>query len=110
MRHFAGSICLGGFFAYRRFLDCDAQSTKMLTTPIAPTSSPQMREAMRVFVAPDTLQALFVVCVDYLLYALFVLAAISVDATWLRFLAAIGAGAMISALFVLGHDAAHNSL
>src|SRR5215475_2877932 len=50
-----------------------------------------------------------IVCVDVVAYAAIVYAAIVVDDIWLKALASVGAGVMISLLFIAGHDAAHQS-
>lgn len=50
-----------------------------------------------------------ILLVDIVAYAAFVYAAIVVDNIWLKLLASLGCGVMISLMFIAGHDAAHQS-
>src|SRR5262245_38146776 len=50
-----------------------------------------------------------IVLIDLVAYAAVVYAAIVVDNIWLKALASLGCGVMISLMFIAGHDAAHQS-
>lgn len=50
-----------------------------------------------------------ILAVDIVAYAAVVYAAIVVDDIWLKLLASLGAGVMIALMFIVGHDAAHQS-
>ena len=73
-------------------------------------SSPELRTALREFVTPNTARALVPVARDFASYAILVTVAVLAEPLWLRLGAALLAGGCITALFVLGHDAAHDSL
>jgi len=69
-----------------------------------------MHDALRAFVMPSMSLGIGAVVLDYALYCAFLAIALLADPAWLRVLASVLAGEMIAGLFVLGHDAAHNSL
>jgi omega-6 fatty acid desaturase (delta-12 desaturase) len=70
----------------------------------------RLRAEMRAFVTPSAARGLFSVLTDVTVYVAAVSLAMIVEATWARLAFAVLAGMMIAALFVLAHDAAHNSL
>jgi omega-6 fatty acid desaturase (delta-12 desaturase) len=70
----------------------------------------RLRAELRAFVTPSAARGLFSVFADVTVYLAAVALAMIVEATWARLAFAILAGMMIAALFVLAHDAAHNSL
>jgi omega-6 fatty acid desaturase (delta-12 desaturase) len=53
--------------------------------------------------------AIAILAVDIVAYAAVVYAVIVVDNVWLKLLASLGAGVMIALMFIVGHDAAHQS-
>lgn len=73
-------------------------------------SAPDLRAEMRAFVTPSMLEGLQPVVTDFLLYFAVLAGAMIVHLWWARLLFGVLAGNLIAGLFVLGHDAAHNSL
>lgn len=74
------------------------------------TTNPNLREEMRRFARPDTLLGVTPVVLDFAFYLAFVVLAMRSEPWELRLLFGFLAGNLISTIFVLGHDAAHNSL
>lgn len=70
----------------------------------------RLRAELRAFVTPSAARGLFSVLTDVAVYVAAVVLAVTAEATWARLAFAVLAGMMIAALFVLAHDAAHNSL
>src|SRR5256885_7187957 len=62
------------------------------------------------FVESNNWLSILVFLFDYTMYLVAVATAILADALWLKIIAAVVAGTAISMLFILGHDAAHQSL
>ena len=69
-----------------------------------------MREWLIPLAARSTLPAVLLLVLDYLLWAASLAGTILFDAWWAKLLCAIVAGFVIGRLFILGHDACHQSL
>src|SRR5579864_4016762 len=72
-------------------------------------SARELRAALAPYVERSTPLACALLVSDLALYAVAVVGAVVVQSTPLRLLCATVAGAMISPLFVIGHDAAHGA-
>jgi fatty acid desaturase len=70
----------------------------------------RLREEMRPFLVRHDWRAYVAVSLDFCLYIGATVLAVLAEPIWLKALSAVMAGAMTSALFVLGHDAAHGGL
>lgn len=69
-----------------------------------------IRAWLQPFATPDTALALWLVAVDLALFAGCMAAIVSARALAWKLLAGVGAGLVIGRLFILGHDACHQSL
>jgi len=69
-----------------------------------------LRDAMGAFARPSTATGLALVARDVVAYVAFVAVAVLAEPAGLRLAAGVMAGCAIAALFVLGHDAVHDSL
>jgi omega-6 fatty acid desaturase (delta-12 desaturase) len=67
------------------------------------------RMTLTPFARRDGAVSVAIVCIDIVAYAAVVYAALVVDNIWLKLLCSLGAGVMISLMFIAGHDAAHQS-
>jgi len=70
----------------------------------------ELRAALHAFVTPSTARGIVSVGTDLAMYAGAVILAMLVEPPWARLALGIVAGMLTAGLFVLGHDAAHNSL
>jgi omega-6 fatty acid desaturase (delta-12 desaturase) len=70
----------------------------------------QLRNDLRAYAKRSSLLGYFAVAWDLILFIAMIGFAAAADQVWLKLLCSILAGTMISALFVLGHDATHGSL
>jgi len=96
-----------------------AKSTvfKTMTTtikPILPGEPMPHRKVMREWLIPlaerTTLLAFVLLLVDYALWAALLAGTVLLDAWWAKLLCGLAAGFVIGRLFILGHDACHQSL
>jgi len=69
-----------------------------------------LRQALRGFQRRNSGLALLLIGIDFVAACALAAMAVAVEAIWLKALFAVASGMVISTLFVLGHDAAHNSL
>ena len=77
--------------------------------PASETSQAKtLRQALRPYTVRSNVKALAIFSVFYGNLLALVALALYVDNIWLRMLCAVSAGGSISALFVIGHDAAHS--
>ncbi|MGL4767750.1 MAG: fatty acid desaturase [Formosimonas sp.] len=81
--------------------------------PIPSTEPMPSRKVIRSWMAHlmqrSTARALTLLVVDYVIFFALIAAAIGLDNGWLRLLAGLTAGFWIGRLFILGHDACHQS-
>ena len=88
----------------------------MTTTikPILPGEPMPHRKVMREWLIPlaerTTFLAFVLLIVDYALWAALLAGTILLDAWWAKLLCGLAAGFVIGRLFILGHDACHQSL
>jgi omega-6 fatty acid desaturase (delta-12 desaturase) len=72
------------------------------------------RKTLREWLIPlserSTLRALVLLAFDYALFFALITATVLVEAIWVKLLCGIVAGFVIGRLFVIGHDACHQSL
>ena len=73
------------------------------------SKSTELRRALKEFARTSTLLALALFAVDVLLYVLMIAGIFVFESAVLKMGCSVGAGLVISSLFVIGHDAAHNS-
>jgi omega-6 fatty acid desaturase (delta-12 desaturase) len=82
-------------------------------SPAAPPAMPS-RKTIRSWLTPlaarSTPRALALVAVDLLLFALALAATVLAPRAWMQLLAGAATGLVIARLFILGHDACHQSL
>jgi len=82
--------------------------------PIPPGEPIPHRKIIREWLLPlsakTTLNALTMLVVDYIVWAGFMAGAVLFDAAWQQLLCSIAAGFCIGRLFIIGHDACHQSL
>ena len=82
--------------------------------PIAPDQPLPHRKVIRSWTAPfaqrDSWHAFALMALDYVLFAAFVAGAVLFDAWWLQLLCGMAAGFVTGRLFIIGHDACHQSL
>jgi omega-6 fatty acid desaturase (delta-12 desaturase) len=82
--------------------------------PLAPHEPLPHRKTLREWLAPlserSTPRALWLLLLDYALLAALMVAVVMVGATWAKALAGLAAGFVIGRLFIIGHDACHQSL
>jgi len=69
-----------------------------------------LRQALRGFQRRNSGLALLLIGIDFVAACALAAMAVAVEAIWLKALFVVASGMVISTLFVLGHDAAHNSL
>jgi omega-6 fatty acid desaturase (delta-12 desaturase) len=85
-----------------------------LPAPLAPDAPLPHRKTIRSWllhlVKRNTVRAFALLTFDMLLFAALVAGTVLLDAWWLRLLCALVAGFVIGRLFVIGHDACHQSL
>jgi omega-6 fatty acid desaturase (delta-12 desaturase) len=70
----------------------------------------QLREWLLPFSARGTAYPLLLLAFDFLLLLLALAATVLVEAPWLKLLGGVAAGLVIGRLFIIGHDACHQSL
>ena len=94
-----------------------APPTAALTTNTPTTDQPDLiphRKVIRSWLEPivtkNTAYAMFFVTTDLLLFAAAISATVLLDIPFLQVLAAVFSGLVIGRLFILGHDACHQSL
>jgi acyl-lipid omega-6 desaturase (Delta-12 desaturase) len=84
------------------------------TQPIAPNEPMPHRKIMREWLTPlsgrTTALAIVLLVVDYVMWAALLAGTILFDAWWAKLLCGMTAGFVIGRLFILGHDACHQSL
>jgi fatty acid desaturase len=72
------------------------------------------RKVMREWLIPlserTTLRAIVLLVVDYVLWAALMAGTVLFEAWWAKLLSGVAAGFVIGRLFILGHDACHQSL
>lgn len=82
--------------------------------PLAPHEPLPHRKTLREWLAPlserSTPRALWLLLLDYALLAALMVAVVMVGAAWAKALAGLAAGFVIGRLFIIGHDACHQSL
>ena len=69
----------------------------------------QLRAAIAEYKRPSTAPALLIFATDLVMYASAIAGLILLENTALKILCSIAAGSLISSLFVIGHDAAHDA-
>ncbi len=82
--------------------------------PIAPGQPLPHRKVIREWLRPlserTTLRAFVLLALDYALFLALVAAAVMLQAAWAKLLCGLAAGFVIGRLFIIGHDACHQSL
>jgi omega-6 fatty acid desaturase (delta-12 desaturase) len=82
--------------------------------PIPPHEPMPHRKVMREWLIPlaerTTLRAIVLLLVDYVLWAALMAGTVLFEAWWAKLLSGLAAGFVIGRLFILGHDACHQSL
>ena len=88
--------------------------TAAVPAPAAPSAHFPHRREIRQWLAhlstPSTARALVLVLVDLALFAAGLSAVVLLRAAWAKLAAGVAAGLVIGRLFILGHDACHQSL
>lgn len=83
-------------------------------TPIAPDAELPHRKIIRSWLIPisqqNTFRAFLLLFVDYTLLLALLAGTIFLSAWWLKLICALVAGFVIGRLFIIGHDACHQSL
>ena len=83
-------------------------------TPLLPGEPMPHRKIMREWLIPlaerTTARAIALLIVDYILWAALLAGTVVFDAWWAKLLCGLGAGFVIGRLFIIGHDACHQSL
>jgi omega-6 fatty acid desaturase (delta-12 desaturase) len=89
-------------------------SMKTIETPIPVDQPMPHRKVIREWLVPlserTTLTAIFLLILDFCVWGLFLAGTIVFQAWWAKLVCAIGAGFTIGRLFIIGHDACHQSL
>ena len=82
--------------------------------PISPHEAMPHRKVMREWLIPlserTTLRAIVLLVVDYVLWAALMAGTVLFESWWAKLLSGLSAGFVIGRLFILGHDACHQSL
>ena len=82
--------------------------------PIAPHEPMPHRKVIREWLVPlseqTTVKALVLLVIDLCIWAALMFGTVALDAWWAKLLCAVAAGFMIGRLFIIGHDACHQSL
>jgi omega-6 fatty acid desaturase (delta-12 desaturase) len=82
--------------------------------PLAPHEPLPHRKTLREWLAPlserSTPRALWLLLLDYALLSALMVAVVMAGAAWAKSLAGLAAGFVIGRLFIIGHDACHQSL
>ena len=82
--------------------------------PISPHEAMPHRKVMREWLIPlserTTLRAIVLLVVDYVLWAALMAGTVIFESWWAKLLSGLAAGFVIGRLFILGHDACHQSL
>jgi omega-6 fatty acid desaturase (delta-12 desaturase) len=82
--------------------------------PISPHEAMPHRKVMREWLIPlserTTLRAIVLLVVDYVLWAALMAGTVLFESWWAKLLSGLAAGFVIGRLFILGHDACHQSL
>jgi omega-6 fatty acid desaturase (delta-12 desaturase) len=88
--------------------------TASVAAPAPPSADFPPRREIRSWIAalatPSTSRALWLVCLDVALLAAGLSAVVTLRHAWLKIAAGIAMGLVIGRLFILGHDACHQSL
>ncbi len=83
-------------------------------TPLAPEAPLPHRKIIREWLIPlsqrTTLRAFVLLAIDYALWALLLAGTVAFEAWWAKLLCGLAAGFVIGRLFIIGHDACHQSL
>lgn len=69
----------------------------------------QLRAEIKDYTEKSTFQAIFYFVADFILYLSLLAGTLLAENIYLKVLFSVGAGLVISSIFVIGHDAAHNS-
>ncbi|WP_293400809.1 fatty acid desaturase [Polaromonas sp.] len=89
-------------------------SPSLPPSPLATSQPMPSRKTMREWLLPlsgrSTARAVILLCTDYALLTLLLCATVLLDAWWARILCGAVAGLVIGRLFIIGHDACHQSL
>ena len=89
-------------------------SMKTIETPIPVDQPMPHRKVIREWIVPlserTTFSAIFLLILDLSVWALFLAGTVVFQAWWAKLICAIGAGFTIGRLFIIGHDACHQSL
>jgi omega-6 fatty acid desaturase (delta-12 desaturase) len=84
------------------------------STPIPPDAPMPHRKVIRGWLVPivqrQTWRAFALLAIDYALWGALVTGAVLAEALWLKVLCGLAAGFVIGRLFIIGHDACHQSL
>ena len=90
------------------------QSSAESQQPIALDQPLPHRKIIREWLIPlshrTTLRAFVLLAIDYALFFALIAATIVFDAVWAKLLCGLAAGFVIGRLFIIGHDACHQSL
>ena len=91
-----------------------AQSSAESQQPIALDQPLPHRKIIREWLIPlshrTTLRAFVLLAIDYALFFALIAGTIVFDAVWAKLLCGLAAGFVIGRLFIIGHDACHQSL
>ena len=94
--------------------DMTAQSSAESQQPIALDQPLPHRKIIREWLIPlshrTTLRAFVLLAIDYALFFALIAGTIVFDAVWAKLLCGLAAGFVIGRLFIIGHDACHQSL
>ena len=95
-------------------MDMTSLSMKTIETPIPVDQPMPHRKVIREWLVPlserTTFSAIFLLILDLSVWALFLAGTVVFQAWWAKLICAIGAGFTIGRLFIIGHDACHQSL
>jgi len=91
----------------------DRAAAIVLPAPIAPDQPLPHRKIIRGWLAPITTRrtgyAIGLLVLDWLLFAVCLAGTVLLGSWWAKLLAGVAAGVMIGRLFIIGHDACHQS-
>ena len=89
-------------------------SETALPTPLPPEAPLPHRKEIRGWLAPlsqrTTVRALLLLLLYYVLFGALMTACVMLESFWLKLLSGLVAGFVIGRLFIIGHDACHQSL
>lgn len=98
----------------RRMTESSSSPREALPAPLSPEAPLPHRKTLRQWLIPlsgrSTARALALLAFDYALLIALMALAVALQAVWAKALAGLAAGFVIGRLFIIGHDACHQSL